>query len=153
VALPAVIESKLSGLLAAERALVENEERAAFDAASRSAAIAGRKLYEVHVANAAKRRAESPVDANRLADLMRSLSQVTTTPSVVLSEADRRTLLGATAEIGAGIANDAGAVVLDTARAAGNVGRLLLWVTPLLPYLLVAYALWHFRAALRKALA
>jgi hypothetical protein len=63
------------------------------------------------------------------------------------------TLGGAVRDVAVASAKDAGRVVLDTVESAGNIGRLLLWVTPLLPYLLAAFLLWRSRAALRKAFA
>jgi hypothetical protein len=152
MALPAQLDRKLAEALARELAYVQAEERAAYNADARSAARAGRNLYNVHVQLAGARRSESPVNIAKLEELLQNIARVTSSSSVILTEADRRSLVGATKEIGAGMAKDAADVALDTARAAGNVGAVLLQLVRFAPYLLVAFALWHFRRELQGLL-
>jgi hypothetical protein len=152
VALPAALEKKLATALAAELAKVERDERAAFDGPSRTSAAGGRTLYNVHVRLAGEVRASNPVDVAKLERLLGFIADEVKLASVVLSEAERRTLVGAVTEIGGGIAKDAGRVVGDTVGAAANVGSLLLKLIPFLPYLFVALGLWQARHIIRKAL-
>lgn len=112
--LPAQLEEKLSAALALERAKVERDGRAAFDGPSRTSAAAGRTLLNVHETRAAKVRASG--DANALGSLLSDIADEVRIPSVILTEAERRTLAGMVREVGAGVVTDASQLAQDTGR-------------------------------------
>lgn len=138
MALPAALDEQLTLALAAEAAKVERDERLAFDGPSRSSARAGRNLLGVHQARAERVRSSGDVAAFEA--LYRDIADEVRLPSVIVSEADRRTLLGAAQEVGAGIARDAGQLAADTGRGWMTVLRL----SPLILVALAALAVWVF---------
>jgi hypothetical protein len=152
MALPAALEKRLADALAAELAKVTRDERAAFDGPSRTSAAAGRTLYNVHVRLAGEVRASSPVDVVKMERLLGFIADEVKLASVILTEAERRTLVGAVAEVGGGIAKDAGKVVGDTVKSAGAIGSVLLKLIPFLPYLVVGLGLWSLRDTFRRFL-
>lgn len=112
MALPAPQDEKLAAALALERARTVEVERAAFDGPSRSAAHGWRLLLTVHEQRAERVRASGDVHA--LDSLLRDIAAEIRIPSVVLTEAERRTFTGAVREVGGGIARDVAQVAQDT---------------------------------------
>jgi hypothetical protein len=110
--LPASLDSQLAAALAAERAKVQADDAAAFDAPSRTSAAGGWSLLRVHEDRAARVRASGDVAAFEA--LYRDISAEVAIPSVVIREADRRSFTGAVSEIGGGIAHDAGQLAQQT---------------------------------------
>ena len=111
--LPPALDEKLSAALALERAKVQRDEAAAFDFASRESARQGRKLLAIHEARAAKVRAG---DVAALDALLRDIADEVNIPSVVLTEAERRSVGGFVREVGGGIVRDAAQLAQDTGR-------------------------------------